>query len=179
MRRQALRIITLLALVTVLGPSSAVADNGASELLKRVVGPYQLTVVASSPRPLVGHLYLWITVADASTATPVTDTQVQILTRRPGDATEGWALAIHSPAAPGTYTAEVILDEPGTWALSFQVSNGLGESIADIALEVAEVPQNRQVGTLGWTAMIGVIALGALYVWWSARRQVQQRQRGL
>jgi len=147
------------------------AQEGAQVVLKQQAGLYQVAVAASSAQPYVGHTYLWISVADAATAQPVTDAQVRILVQRSVESTGGQGRALPSPTAPGTYVADVILDKPGTWRLAFQITGPLGEATAALDLEVRETPRNPWVGTIGLAVVFLVLVLGGLYVVWSGARR--------
>jgi hypothetical protein len=153
------------------------AQEGAQEVLRQRVGPYNVSIAASSARPYVGHVYLWVSVADAATAQPVTDAQVSILAQRSIDPNGGQGLALHSPAAPGTYVADIILDQPGIWLLSFELSSPRGEAKATVDVEVRETPRNPWVGTVGFATVSLVLVLGGLYVAWSSGRRRRALQR--
>ena len=171
-------VLLLLILADASSPAyvQAQGEEGVQEILLKVAGPYQITVAASSAKPAIGPLYLWITVTDVSTSVPVTDAQVRIVAQRSGDVREGEAIALHSPIALGTYTADINLLEPGTWSLSFLVSKPpLDEVAVDTTLLVRESLRNLGVGTLAWVLVVAVLVLGATYVWWSTRRRAKRR----
>ncbi len=163
--------LALLAVALTWTAAPAQAQGRAEEILRQQVGAYRIAVAASSAQPYVGELYLWVSLADAATAQPVTDAQVSILAQRSIDTTEGRALVVHSPSAPGTYVAGIILDQPGTWLLAFQVTSPLGEATATLDLEVRETPRNPWVGTIGFATVLLVLVLGGLYVAWSSGRR--------
>ena len=171
MRTTALILPAVLAITILFGSSTYLSANGVAELLRRNVGPHDITIIASTARPFLGYLYLWITVVDASTSTPLTNAKVAISTQSPVSPKEGWAIALHSPTAPGTYTADMTLDALGTWEISFRITSDLGISTTSTTLEVIERQQNREVGTMAWVAVMGIIGSGVLYIWWQAHRK--------
>ncbi|MSQ40276.1 MAG: hypothetical protein EXR55_01145 [Dehalococcoidia bacterium] len=165
--------LALLAVALAGNATSAHAQalGRAEEILRQQVGAYSIAVAASSAKPYVGELYLWVSLADAATAQPVTDAQVSILAQRSIDTPEGRALVVHSPSAPGTYVAGINLDQPGTWLLAFQITSPLGEATTTLDLEAREMPRNPWVGTIGFAIVVLVLVLGGLYVAWSAGRR--------
>lgn len=165
-------IVLLLFLASVGSSSLAVAQTheGVQQLLKEQSGPYEMTVVASSGTPARGSLYLWITLTDIVSTNPVTDADVRIIARQLDKGPEGRAIALHSPIAPGSYTADINLLKAGTWSLSFVVTNPpIDEITITTTLEVRESLRDIRTGTFGWIFVILVIVSGACYIWWRAR----------
>ena len=166
----------VLLLLAVSGHLSVRAQERAKEILRQEAGPYRLAVAASSAQPFPGHLYLWVSLADAATSQPVVDAQVRILAQRTTEAGES-ALALHAPAAPGTYVADILLDQPGTWRLAFEVDGPLGAAQTALDLEVQKTPRNQWLGNVGWAVVLGILAAGALYLWWRTRRSLSRSRR--
>ena len=168
--------LLLLLLALIGAPSTAGAQGKAEEVLRQRAGPYQVAVAVSSAQPVAGPLYLWVTLTDAATGQPITDAQIGIHAQRSVDATGESALALHSPQAPGTYVADITLDQPGAWLLSFSISDPLGEATATLNLEVGEDIENAGVGTLGFAVVVAILGLGGTYLWWVSRKALRARR---
>ena len=168
-----MRAIVLLLILASVGSSSlAVAQTheGVQQLLKERSGPYEMTVVASSGTPARGSLYLWITLTDITSTNPITDADVRIIASQSDKGPEGHAIALHSPIAPGSYTADINLLKAGTWSLSFVVKNPpIDEITITTTLEVRESLRDIRTGTFAWMFVILVIVSGACYIWWRTR----------
>jgi hypothetical protein len=167
------RIIVLLLVLTSAASSSlaiAQTQEGVQQLFGKLSGPYEITVVASSGTPARGPLYLWITLTDVASKNPVTNADVRIIASQSDKGPDGHAIALHSPVAPGTYTADINLLKAGTWSLSFVITNPpLDEITITTTLEVRESLRDLRTGTFGWIFVILVIVSGACYIWWRAR----------
>ena len=165
----------LMGTVLAIGFSPVFAQEEDLLVLREVDGPYDLAVAITPTVPLFGVVHLSVTVLDASTAEPVTDAQVKIVTHRPGDGQPGWALAFNSPTSPETYRADVNLERSGLWHLAIQVRSDLGEGTLEMSLEVPKA-QKIWIGTLIWAVVAAAIAWAFVLIWRSARRTSQRRR---
>jgi len=110
------------------------------------------------------------------TAQPVTDARVLIKAVSAEGGQQGIAIALNTPANPGTYTARVELDAPGVWRMSVDISNQQGHIEIEAPSQVVPIPRKSTAGGLVFVGAFVFIALGALYVTWSVRRAQKSRE---
>ena len=164
-----------MAVILGLAQANGARANGATvEVVRTNIGPYEIMVGALPNPPKAGFVHLTVTVTDLATSLPVTDASVRVFVRRQGDERRGQAVLLNSPAAPGYYDANVNLPRSGLWQFSIEVSADQGQETIDLSFSVESQAQTLS-GRLTWSVMTAVIVLGAVYVWWTARKARRRR----
>ena len=163
----------LLALAA--GPLSALAhgeDNGEDI---HEAGPYLVGVSPSQLRDLIGPELIVVTVLNAATGDPVPEARVLIRVRNDEKGIDGFATALSIPDSPQWYRAEVLLDAPGVWELSVEISGPLGQAVVHLPPVDVRTPNQSIGGYLIYALVLGAIAAGAGYLILSARRSSRTR----
>ena len=89
--------------------------------------------------------------------------------------TEGWGLAVRVTDIPGRYDAQMNLEAPGVWRVNVEVSSSLGQVSVEIPPVTVPAERGPSQGSIVFLVVFWVLVLGALYVWWSARREQRKR----
>ena len=156
-------------------PALVLAQQGGAEPPLKNAGPYEIGYQVVQSDVAVGVAQFAVIVLDGATGRPVPDARVVLRAKHAETGDEGRVNALNSPVAPARYQARLSLDSPGAWLVSVEVDSSLGK----IALEIGslEVPAPRRFssGTIVFAGVFGVLVLGVLYLWWSARRLRRQR----
>lgn len=139
-------------------------------------GPFRIVVFSQPSRLSLGTIDYVITLAQPVTAQPVTDARVTIKAVSAEGGQKGIAIALNTPANPGTYTARVELDAPGVWRMSVDISNQQGHVEIEAPSQVVPIPRQSTAGGLVFFGAFVFIALGALYVTWAVRRAQKSRE---
>jgi hypothetical protein len=166
--------IGLLALAT--GPFSALAHGEDDGEDIHETSPYLVEVSPSQLRSFIGPELIVVTVLDAATSKPVPDARVLIRVRNDEKGIDGFATALSTPAARQWYRAEVLLDAPGVWKLSVEISGPLGQAVIHLPPTEVRTPNQSVGGYLIYTLVLGAIAAGAGYLILSARRSLRTRE---
>ena len=175
---EAALLLVFLAVAAQAGIATTLAQGGGVHQTEVEAGPYRVALRASQLGPSPGDVDVAIAISDGTTGSAVTDAQVKILTLNNESGVKGWTWAVHNPLTPGTYTAVLKLESPGTWELSVEVSGSKGNVTVD-GPSLAVQRGGRWAPSAGNVAFVGVIAvlaLGATYVWWSARRMRKRQE---
>jgi hypothetical protein len=140
------------------------------------VGPYLVSISPGSIRPYVGEEVVIVTVLDAANSEPVPGAKVIIRTRNETKGTKGFALALNSPATPQWFKAAVILDTPGVWQLTAEISSALGEVAVDLpSVQIINAQPRALSGLLVYGLVLAAIVGGGTYLWRSSRSAIRQR----
>jgi len=133
-------------------------------------GPYHITLSRSLSSLSLGHADFVVTVLDRASRQPVTGAQVALLFQGPRSTEWARSLALSGPDAPGRYSARVNLDAPGIWQVALEVSSPLGTVGVDAPPVLVPAMRRFSSGSWVFVGVTLVLAGGALYLWWSARR---------
>ena len=157
------------------GPVQAQAQESGTKEVQVRAGPYDINVVSALSNLSLGQARFFITILDVTTGKPVTDARVLVRLKGNLNDTQGWATALYVPGEPDHYEARIVLDAPGTWKVSVEVTSSLGNE--EIVASTLEIPTTRSYtsGSIVFAGVFVLLLLGAGYVWWSARRAQRQR----
>ena len=175
-----LRIISLTALAIVLllmAPLySAAAQDEDQRGVNVIAGPHAVRLVIVNSNLAAGFVKMVLFVTNADTGEPVADARVVIIANNEKEDFEGWATALNSPGMPERYDVRMKLNSTGEWLISVDVSSSLGQGGATAM--TLEVPSFRRYtsGSLVFFGVFAVMALGVVYIFWSAKRDIRRRR---
>ncbi len=168
-------MLILAPMVGALALSPALAQENGDEPFTTSAGPYQIEVWAVPSNLSLGQVIFAVKVLDSATKEPVPDPRVTIRVRHELEDTEGWGLAVRTNDIPGRYDAQMNLEAPGVWRVNVEVSSSLGQVSVEIPPVTVPAERGPSQGSIVFLALFWVLVLGALYVWWSARREQRKR----
>jgi len=178
------RIIGLSALALVLllmaplFPAAAQDEDPAGEQrgVNIIAGPHAVRVVVVNSNLAAGFVKLVLFVTSAETGEPVPDAKVTILSNNEEEGFDGWATALNSPSMPERFDVRMNLGSTGDWVISVDVSSSLGQGGATAM--TLEVPSFRRYtsGSLVFFGVFAVMAMGVVYIFWSAKRDNRRRR---
>ena len=168
--------LALLAAIALLAagqtaPGSVLAQEPPDQLVRKVVGPYEVTVSSSPPSPVegLGGPRISVGVVTYPSAEPVTDAEVRIAMQRPDRTEAGEVTLNQNPIAPQFYEARVTLQEVGVWTWTVAIESPLGLELVDGMIAVQPGPSSGLAGTVAWFIVIGVLLGGGLLAWLALR----------
>ena len=150
---------------------AAGAQTPPDQLLRKVSGPYDITVSARPPRPVegLGGPRFSVAVLAVQGGAPVTDAVVVIALRRPDGTEAGQVALTPNPARPQLHEARLTLPEVGSWSWTVAVTSPLGLESVEGVIEVVPGPAAGRVGTIAWAVVVAVLIAGGLLAWRSLR----------
>ena len=131
-------VAALLALATIGQAHANGAHIGTEGVLAGAVGPYVLQVESL---PLGEDLHLTVYVTGRISGEPVSDAQVIVTARGPGDDPTELGPVSGVPDSllgPHAYAMTIGAQEPGEWALTLTVKSTLGSVMVDIPVTIRE-----------------------------------------
>ena len=171
-------IVALLFLVVVGAstPPLALAQQGVSEPYQVAAGPYNIAIITNQSSLSLGSVQFRIVVRRADNNLPVSDARVLVRARHEPDDLEGWATALNSPRSPELYEGQIVLDRPGKWLMSVEVTSPQGQVEVESPSLVVPEPRSSRAGGLVFAGVFIMLVLGVGYLTWSIRR-IQQKRR--
>jgi len=158
--------LALMILGVVAAAPTALYGNGrVGQLVTQVAGPYEISLGTIPDKPVVGLLHLTLTVADASSKTPLLDARITVEGRGPEQDTSeiGPLSALNSVKDPAFYDISTSVDRVGIWTFTVSVSGDLGDASTEYSVRVRE--SSPLYGIFTWVTVvlfISVIGLGIL-----------------
>ena len=171
MGKVAVLALALALAVGMLFPTPVLAQQGNEQQITETAGPYEIGVTAIPSTLSLGRVRFIITVLEAVSRQPVPDAEVLIRTRKEGEVTGGWALALSNPEVPERYLATVNMDDPGTWTVQVEVSSALGHALVEVPPVEILTARRLTAGSFIFLGVFLVLILGGVYLWWSVRRR--------
>ncbi len=181
--------ILLLFAGSVAAPHPAEAQQSGARPYRVHAGAYDITVFSNASTLSLGTVDYVIVVAELGGGPPITDAHVLIhaehaveeYTDQTGieeapEVYRGQAIALHVPDKPGRYTARVELDRAGVWKMSVEVDSDRGRVQIGTASHVVPTPRQSTAGGLVFIGVFAVLVLGVLYLVWSSRKAIRQRE---
>jgi hypothetical protein len=169
-------IAILLMLAGFASGATACTRQGDSKRSEELNGPYKVTGQVDQTSPDSGIVLVTATVTERATNAPVSDAKVRILRARAGADDQRWTFATLAPQIPGRYEARLGLEGTGTWNLSVEVIGPLGRVTESLPSTTVQERQTSLAGVVVFVIVFVVLVLGAVYVWWSARRELRKRE---
>ena len=157
-------ILSVLLIVVAFSSSIISAQTAPSPITTFESARHQISVSASSAQPKVGHLFYWIEIEDLETGNAVTDAKVKIIAQPPAPHIEGFAWAMHTPQAPGTYTADLLVDVAGMWNFSIVLEDSGHEKPLTFDLEILGDNTDYTLGTITWVIAMLLIIVGVIFI---------------
>jgi|GEM_PF-1670426 hypothetical protein len=170
-------VVALAAILSVTNTVSAQGEGeGARELFRETVEPFELALSVEPAEVVAGFIHLSVTVLVAGESTPVVGAVVNIV----GTASDGSALqsrAVSEPTRPGIYDANLSMEPGGLWTVTVEVSkDGLGTATHEVSLTVGNLPLSAGlVGTLLWFLTTAALLGGGIYLWRRSRTALSGR----
>jgi hypothetical protein len=170
-------VVALAAILSVTNTVSAQGEGeGARELFRETVEPFELALSVEPAEVVAGFIHLSVTVLVAGESTPVVGAVVNIV----GTASDGSALqsrAVSEPSRPGIYDANLSMEPGGLWTVTVEVSkDGLGTATHEVSLTVGNLPLSAGlVGTLLWFLTTAALLGGGIYLWRRSRTALSGR----
>ena len=180
--RSVVRSVLLAAMAAALvqmASSPVFANGDGSEIFRGREGPYEIIVGVQPERLLVGSIHFTVTPLDTETSLPVLKAEITLVAHDPQGRPSVQARAVNAPGSRRYYDANMTIDSPGEWTVVVEVSTeALGRATFTVPLKVEEAALSPRVaGTVVWSVVLAILAGGAAYVWYSARRARRGRSR--
>jgi hypothetical protein len=169
-----------MALAAILSFANAVSAQGevegARELFRVTVEPFELALSVEPAEVVAGFIHLSVTLLVAGESTPVMGAVVNVV----ATASDGSALqsrAVSEPTRPGIYDANLSMEPGGLWTVTVDVSkDGLGSASHEVSLEVGDLPLSAGLaGTLLWFLTTAALLGGGMYLWRRSRNALSGR----
>ncbi len=169
-----LAALLALAALILLPATTAAQETRREEVL--YTGAHAIRVMPVNLHLGSGSAQFAVIVTNPETGEPVPDARVVMVTSHGEESDSGWAFATNSPAAPEYYSVNLKLESTGEWNISVDVSSALGADLVEVT--TLEVPSLNRLTQGSWVffGMFGIIVLGIVYVWWSARRDYLRKR---
>lgn len=170
----------VMALAATLSFANAVGSQdegeGARELFRETVEPFELALSVEPADVVAGFIHLSVTVLVAGESTPVVGAVVNVV----GTDSDGSALqsrAVSEPSRPGIYDANLSMEPGGLWSVTVDVSkDGLGSASHEVSLVVGNLPLSAgRAGTLLWFLTTAALVGGGIYLWRRSRGALSGR----
>ncbi len=151
-------------------PVGRVSANGPhQEVFAGPVGPYGLTVAATS---MAGNVHVMILVLPLDSAELVSDARVEVSARGPAGGSRGVAPVLADLGSLTLwYGATLPIEESGEWLVTLKVGSSLGNAALDFPLNV------HKTGGINWILLAvpaAIISATGVVVWrWAAGRSRQ------
>ena len=172
-------MIGLLALLLVLTPTQADAQQTGPRPYRAIAGPYLIGVFSKASQLSLGTVDYVVTVNEPVTEAPIGDAKVRIKAIAAADGHEGWALALNTPDNPDRYTARVDLKDAGVWKMSVEVDSHRGKVEINTPSHVVQKPRLSASGGFVFVGVFIVLLMGLGYAVWSVRRAQRARDAGV
>ena len=173
LKKTAVAGVVLLALLlawSLTTPTTQAQEDGVQRF-REIAGPYEIKVAIVQSSLSLGTTLLAVYVVDQAKGQPIPDVRVLLHTKHEDGAAEGKVTAHNTPNEPERYDAQFTLDAPGIWQVTVEVDSSLGRVAVEIPpLTVAEA-RRISAGTFVFIVIFLVIIAGAVYLWWSTKRQ--------
>ncbi len=181
MPRSIARCLALGAFVLLLGALSPLAatpllaqapgDVPQTQIDRRVVGPYDVTVYSIPRNPVegLGGPRFSVRVLKEAGAAPLTGATVNVAMQRPDGSEAGQVTLTENPELPGLYERRVTIPEVGRWAWTVAVTGPQGLETLSGTLDVVEGPSAGRAGFIAWIVMLCVLVGLGLLAWRSLR----------
>ncbi len=169
-----------MALAAILSIANAVSaqdeGEGALELFRETVEPFELALSVEPAEVVAGFIHLSVTVLVAGESTPVVGAVVNVV----GTDSGGSALqsrAVSEPSRPGIYDANLAMEPGGLWTVTVEVSkDGLGSASHEVSLVVRNLSLSAGLaGTLLWFLITAALVGGGMYLWRRSRGALSSR----
>ena len=157
-------------------PHPAEAQQSGAKPYRVHAGAYDITVFSNASSLSLGTVDYVIVVAEPGGGPPITDAHVLIHAEHAVEEDKGQAIALHVPDKPGRYTARVELDRAGVWEMAVEVNSDRGRVQIGTASHVVPTPRQSTAGGLVFIGVFTVLVLGVLYLVWSSRKAIRQRE---
>ena len=171
-------VLAVLVLSALSPPGSAIANGAATEVFRGRQAGYEMALGVLPDPPKLGHVHFSVTLADAETSVAIDDAEVTIVAHDEAGEPTYQARALNTPQEPLFYEANITFKAWGSYGLEVSVdSPGLGPTVFSVPLEIE--PQSIAAAPEGSLVFLGlflVLVGGAVYVWYSARRQRRRSQ---
>ena len=149
-------------------------------IINEVAGGYEIVVVVTGARSVVGPQRLVITVRDAATREWVTDARVSIFGTPPDGGRKLYSPALNSPVDLTAYISQIPLNDEGAWVIDVEVTVAGSLVATEGVLEVeprvrgsgASVPYGTAVLVLIVVAFLG----GAGWLVLQSRKAMKARR---
>ena len=181
--------LLLLFTAAVASPHPAEAQQSGARPYRVHAGDYDITVFSNASTLSLGTVDYIIVVAEPGGGPPITDAHVlihaehvaeedqsQAIAENKVEGHKGQAIALHVPDKPGRYTARVELDRAGVWEMAVEVNSDRGRVQVGTASHVVPTPRQSTAGGLVFIGVFTVLVLGVLYLVWSSRKALRQRE---
>ena len=167
----------ILLAALIVGPiGPAQAQQTGARPYRVEAGPFMIVIFSNPSGLSLGTIDYIVTLAEPVTARPITDARVLIKAVPAEGGQQGVAIALSTPANPGSYTARVELDESGVWRMSVDISNQQGHVEIEAPQQIVPIPRKSTAGGLVFVGAFILIALGASYITWTIRRAQKSRE---
>ena len=164
-------VFLVLVLTWILTTQSALAQEDGFQRIRELAGPYEIKVAIVQSSLSLGTTLFAVYVVDQATGQPIRDVRVLLRTKHEDGSAGGKATAHNTPNEPERYDAQITLDAPGIWQVTVEVDSSLGRVAVEMPpLTVAEA-RKISAGTFVFICIFLVIIAGAVYLWWSTKRQ--------
>lgn len=157
-------------------PHPTEAQQSGAKPYRVHAGAYDITVFSNASSLSLGTVDYVIVVAEPGGGPPITDAHVLIHAEHAVEEHQGQAIALHVPDKPGRYTARVELDRAGVWEMAVEVNSDRGRVQIGTASHVVPTPRQSTAGGLVFIGVFTVLVLGVLYLVWSSRKAIRQRE---
>jgi hypothetical protein len=170
----------VMALAAILSFANVVSaqdeGEGARELFRETVEPFELALSVEPAEVVAGFIHLSVTVLVAGESTPVASAVVNVI----GTDSQGAALqsrAVSEPSRPGIYDANLSMEPGGLWTVTVEVSkDGLGSASHEVSLVVGNLPLSAGwAGTFLWFLTTAALVGGGIYLWRRSRGALSGR----
>ena len=168
--------ILLLIAGAAVTPHPAEAQQSGARPYRVHAGAYDITVFSNASTLSLGTVDYVIVIAEPGGGPPITDAHVLIHAEHGVEEQKGQAIALHVPDKPGRYTARVELDRAGVWEMAVEVNSDRGRVQIGTASHVVPTPRQSTAGGLVFIGVFSVLVLVVLYLAWSSRRALRQRE---
>ena len=169
----AIGVSLMWAVLAGMRPTLVAAQAQGSEVqrFQQVAGPYKISAAVVQSGLSLGMTLFAITVVDEATGLPISDAKVLLLTEHDDSGQVGKGTALNTTDNPDRYDAKMNLDSPGLWRVTVNVESSRGK--VSVEMMHLEVPATRRItgGTFVFIGALGVIIVGAAYLWWSTQRR--------
>ena len=147
-------------------------------LFEREVAPFKVAMGWTPAAPQVGFVNVGVAPTALTTGAPVTDARITVIADPQNPASEAFeVVAVNLPTDPNVYRANMKFEHADNWALTVRVeSPTVGETSFQTPLVVLPPPiESESSGGWVFLGVFAVLAAGAGYLVWSARRAQRAR----
>ena len=161
------------------GVAGAQSGGGFVPLFEREAGPFAVGMGWTPAAPQVGFVNVGVAPRALASGEPVTDARVTVRATPQHDVSEAFeVVAVNTPVDPTVYRANMKFEHADNWVLDARIeSPSAGAAGFETPLVVLPPPiESEAVGGWVFLGVFAVLAAGAGYLVWSARRARGRRE---